>query len=288
MKAEIYSLGRNCDPKIEVSAKQLEDVIAITIEEGSDKPYSCSSNYYKRFDAVSQKHNRNETKAIFDSNTTFHYDQKENPEPKLVDLSLKKIRDFYKAAGIKYKVTHEILPNILKSLNLMSGRSINNAGVLFFAEKMDPFFLHSQVMLLAFKDYKGSVIFDRKEVRGDLLTQFNEAEFFLKRHMSLQGVIEGMKRRNVYEVPQEAWREAIANAIIHRDYRFGGTSIQVRVFPDRVEVISPGRLPKGVTPKNIGDMSSRRNEVIADMFARLDVIEKAGTGIIRVREAMEA
>ena len=59
---------------------------------------------------------------------------------------------------------------------------------------------------------------DRKEVRGDLLTQFNEAEFFLKRHMSLQGIIEGMKRRNVYEVPQEAWREAIANAIIHRDY----------------------------------------------------------------------
>ena len=106
--------------------------------------------------------------------------------------------------------------------------------------------------------------------------------------MNLQGVIEGMKRRNVYEVPQEAWREAIANAIIHRDYRFGGTSIQVRVFPDRVEVISPGRLPKGVTPKNIGDMSSRRNEVIADMFACLDVIEKAGTGIIRIREAMEA
>ncbi len=129
---------------------------------------------------------------------------------------------------------------------------------------------------------------DRKEVRGDLLTQFNETEFFLKRHMSLQGIIEGMKRRNVYEVPLEAWREAIANAIIHRDYRFGGTSIQVRVFPDRVEVISPGRLPKGVTPKNIGDMSSRRNEVIADMFARLDVIEKAGTGIIRIREAMEA
>jgi predicted HTH transcriptional regulator len=48
----------------------------------------------------------------------------------------------------------------------MTGRSINNAGVLFFAEKMDLFFLHSQVMLLAFKDYKGSVIFDRKEVRG--------------------------------------------------------------------------------------------------------------------------
>jgi len=117
LKAEIFSLGRNCDPKIEVSAKQLEDVIVVTVEEGSDKPYSCSSTYYKRFDAVSQKLNRNETKAIFDSNTTFHYDQQENPEAKLVDLSLKKVRAFYKAAGIKYKVAQEILPNILKSLN---------------------------------------------------------------------------------------------------------------------------------------------------------------------------
>jgi ATP-dependent DNA helicase RecG len=168
----------------------------------------------------------------------------------------------------------------------MKDNSINNAGVLFFAEKMDPFFLHSQTMLLAFKDYEGVTIFDRKEVRGDLISQFNEADFFLKKHMSLQGVIQGTKRRNVYEVPQEAWREAIANAIIHRDYRMSGTSMQVRVFPNRIEIISPGRLPEGITPENVGDISSRRNEIIADMFARLDVIEKAGTGILRIRKAM--
>ena len=64
-------------------------------------------------------------------------------------------------------------------------------------------------------------------------------------------------------------------------------SVQIRVFPDRIEVISPGRLPRGVTLKNIGEMSSRRNEIIADMFARLNVVEKAGTGIIRIREAMK-
>ena len=159
LKAEIFGIGRNCDPKIEVGIKQVEDVVVVTVDEGGDKPYSCSSTYYKRFDAVTQKLNRNETKAIFDSNTTFYYDEKTNPKAKLDDLSLKKVRAFYKAAGIKYKVTQETLPNILKSLNLMEGNSINNAGVLFFAEKIDPFFLHSQVMLLAFKDYKGAVIF---------------------------------------------------------------------------------------------------------------------------------
>jgi ATP-dependent DNA helicase RecG len=287
LKAEIFSLGRNCDPEIEVSVKQIEGLVVVDVAEGDDKPYSCSGTYYKRFDAVTQKLNRNETKAIFDSNSSSQFDEKPNTKAKLSDLSLTKVRAFYKTAGIKYKVTQENLPNILKSLNLMESNRISNVGVLFFAEKMDHFFLHSQIMMLAFKDYVGATIFDRKEIRGDLITQFNEAEFFMTRHLSLQAIIESTRRRNVYEIPEEAWREAIANAIIHRDYKMGGTSIQVRIFPDRVEVISPGRLPKGVTAKNIGEMSSRRNEVIADMFSRMDVVEKAGTGIIRIREAMK-
>ena len=286
LKAKIFDLGRNCDPKIEVKVSKVENVVVVTIEEGQDKPYSCSGNYYKRFDGVTQKLNRNETKTIFNVNNKSYFDESRNLDAKTDDISLAKVREFYKTAGIKYEVTEENLPNILKSLNLMKDNSINNAGVLFFAEKMDPFFLHSQTMLLAFKDYEGVTIFDRKEVRGDLISQFNEADFFLKKHMSLQGIIQGTKRRNVYEVPQEAWREAIANAIIHRDYRMSGTSMQVRVFPNRIEIISPGRLPEGITPENVGDISSRRNEIIADMFARLDVIEKAGTGILRIRKAM--
>ena len=288
LKAEIFGLGRNCDPAIELSAKQVDDVVVVMVEEGGDKPYSCSGTYYKRFDAVTQKLNRNETKAIFDSNTCCHYDQDTNPKAKLGDISLGKVRTFYKTAGISYKVSQESLPNILKSLNLMARNTVNNAAVLFFASKVDPFFLHSQVMLLAFKDYVGAAIFDRKEVRGDLLTQFNEAEFFIKKHLSLQAIIETTKRRDVYEIPQECWREAIANAIIHRDYKKGGTSVQIRVFPDRIEVISPGGLPDGITPENIGKISSRRNELIADMFARLKIVEKAGTGIIRIKEAMNS
>jgi ATP-dependent DNA helicase RecG len=287
LKAEIFSLGRNCDPEIKITVKQIEAVVVITIEEGVDKPYSCSGSYYKRFDAVTQKLTRNETKAIFDNYSLAQYDQKANLEIKISDISIKKVSDFYRAANIKYKVTRSTLSNILKSLNLMSGAHINNAGALFFAEKTDPFFLHSQVMLLAFKDFVGVQIFDRKEVRADLLTQFNEVEFFLKRHLSLQAIIKTSRRKNIFEIPQEAWREAIANAIVHRDYRIGGTSIQVRVFPDRIEIINPGKLAKGITIENIGEISSRRNEVIADMFARIDVVEKAGTGIVRIKEAMK-
>ena len=81
--------------------------------------------------------------------------------------------------------------------------------------------------------------------------------------------------------------ESPDNVIINGRGDIINGSVQIRVFPDRIEVISPGRLPRGVTLKNIGEMSSRRNEIIADMFARLNVVEKAGTGIIRIREAMK-
>ncbi|MGK5088304.1 ATP-binding protein [Bdellovibrionota bacterium FG-2] len=224
--------------------------------------------------------------GVADDGAGSHFDSRANSDACLADISLKKVRGFYKSAGINYPVNKRRLPDILQSLNLMKGDKINHAGVLFFAAKTDPFFLHSQIMLLAFKDFEGVHIFDRKEVRGDLVTQFNEAEFFLKRHLSLQAIIETTRRKNEYEIPLTAWREAIANAIIHRDYQYSGTSIQVRVFPDRIEVISPGGLPEGVTIKNIGGKSARRNEIIADMFARMDVVEKAGTGILRIREAM--
>jgi len=288
MKAEIFSLGRNCDPEISVKVKQVDEIVVVEVAEGAEKPYSCAGIYYKRFDAVTQRLTRNETKDIFDANSRKHFDSSANPEASLLDISLKKVKEFYKTADIHYPVNQKKLPDILSSLNLMKGGKINHAGVLFFASKIDPFFLHSQIMLLAFKDMKGVHIFDRKEVRGDLVTQFNEAEFFLTRHLSLQAIIETTRRKNEYEIPLTAWREAIANAIIHRDYRYSGTSIQIRVFPDRVEIMSPGGLPEGMTTKNIGAKSARRNEIIADMFARMDIVEKAGTGILRIREAMRS
>lgn len=79
-----------------------------------------------------------------------------------------------------------------------------------------------------------------------------------------------------------AWREAIANAIIHRDYRMSGTGFQVKLFPDRLEVVNPGSLTEHVTVKNLSAFSNRRNEIIADMFARLKIVERAGTGIVRI------
>ena len=85
----------------------------------------------------------------------------------------------------------------------------------------------------------------------------------------------------------DALREAVANALIHRDYFITGANISVCIFDDRVEITSPGGLPKPLTVRDLGKISKRRNETIADLFARLDFVEKLGTGINKMRYWMK-
>ncbi|MDR1057418.1 MAG: hypothetical protein LBL17_02480 [Coxiellaceae bacterium] len=137
--------------------------------------------------------------------------------------------------------------------------------------------------LAAFKDAKRLDIYDRKDIQNDLLTQFNEAMIFLQKHLNVRSEIKGVNRRDIYEIPLEALREAVANAIIHRDYSMRGTSIMVEVYPDKVVIANPGGLPPGLNIKSLANISIRRNELIADMFARIDKVERMGTGINRMR-----
>ena len=82
----------------------------------------------------------------------------------------------------------------------------------------------------------------------------------------------------------KALREAITNAVMHRDWFFEGANVFVELYADRIEVISPGGLPKGLTPDDLGRRSIRRNPLIADLLHRIEFIEMAGTGIRRIRD----
>ncbi|MBI4399070.1 MAG: winged helix-turn-helix transcriptional regulator [Candidatus Omnitrophica bacterium] len=96
------------------------------------------------------------------------------------------------------------------------------------------------------------------------------------------------EKKDYYEVPLEALREAVANAIIHRDYNIRGTSVMIEVHEDRVMIKNPGGFPAGMTQEKLGDLSVRRNELIADIFARMHRVERMGSGFKRIRESMES
>lgn len=107
---------------------------------------------------------------------------------------------------------------------------------------------------------------------------------FVERNTRTAYRIEGLQRQEITEYPSGALREAITNAVMHRDWFFDGANVFVEVYSDRIEVVSPGGLPRGLSLGNLGSRSIRRNALIADLLHRIGFIEKAGTGILRIRE----
>ncbi len=288
MKAEILSLGRNCEPHIIISkVSQVDHAVVIEVPEGDEKPYSCSSGYFRRFDAVTQKMSQKEVRMIFRETTDIHFESLSCRDFTFADISLSKVKAFLKEAEASFKVNKDNLSSFLSSLGIYKINKINNAGALMFAADINKFIPYSETILGAFKGTDKIHIYDRKDVRDDLLTQLNEAMAFLKKHLNVRSEIHELDRHDIYEIPLDALREALVNALIHRDYSMRGTSIYVCVFDDRVEIGNPGGFPSGVTKENLGKESVRRNLIIADMFHRMGKVERMGTGIKKMKSLMQ-
>ncbi|MCK5096537.1 MAG: winged helix-turn-helix transcriptional regulator [Desulfobacteraceae bacterium] len=96
-----------------------------------------------------------------------------------------------------------------------------------------------------------------------------------------------MQREEIPEIPEVALREVIINAACHRDYFQKGANVMVEVFDDRVEITNPGGLPSDLRPEEFGTKSVVRNPVIASLLLRADYIERLGTGINRIKNAVK-
>jgi ATP-dependent DNA helicase RecG len=289
MKAEILQLARNCDPHINLSKVSLIDnVIVIEVPEGEEKPYSCSSGYFRRLDAVTQKMSQKEVRDLFRGTTDLLFESLPCKDIIFDDISFQKIKAFLKESGVSFRANKANLASFLSSVSVSKDGKINNAGAMMFASDINRFIPYSETILGAFKGVNKTHIYDRKDVRDDLLTQLNEAMAFLKKHLNVRSEIREINRHEIYEIPLDALREAVVNALVHRDYSMRGTNISVNVFDDRVEIVNPGGFPNGITKNNFGKESVRRNLIIADLFHRMDKMEKVGSGIGRMRELVRA
>ena len=284
LKARINSIARNCNPPVQVKIKQLQNIIAIEAPQGEEKTYNCSSGYFRRLDGTTQKMSNHELRTMFQEHEKISFEEKTNRSVSWKDISREKIRNFLKEADISIR---KIIPqNILTSLSLVQKGRITNAGALMFASRVDKFIPHAESIFAAFKGTDKTNIYDRHDVKDDLLIQFNEAVAFLKKHLNVRSEIRGFDRSDIYEIPLDALREAVVNAIVHRNYTINGTSIYVRIFDDRVEIENPGGLPNGITKRDFAKSSVRRNPIIADLFNRMGKVERMGSGIDRMRNLM--
>lgn len=139
----------------------------------------------------------------------------------------------------------------------------------------------------ATKGTVGEDALDDKEYEGNILVLLENAEMFVKNNSRKSWGVTGMFRDEYEEYPIAAVREALINAIIHRDYGILGSEIHIDMYPDRLEIVSPGGMVDGsrVQSLNIADIPSmRRNRVISDIFSRLEIMERRGSGLTRIMD----
>jgi ATP-dependent DNA helicase RecG len=161
------------------------------------------------------------------------------------------------------------------------------AALLIFGKNVTRYLPQASMKLARFKgqDVTG-IIIDRVEVSGTLDKIIEEAARFVLRNMRVTSPIQGLYREDIPEYPPVAVREAITNAVAHRDYGISGQKISIRMFDDRLEVESPGGLAGPVTLENLGKKRYSRNPLLARLMYELRLVEEMGTGILRMRREL--
>lgn len=141
------------------------------------------------------------------------------------------------------------------------------------------------IKLAVFEGSEKTVFKDRKELTGSLLSQLEEAYDFIDRYNRTRAEFSRLDRIDMRDYPTEAVREALLNAIVHREYSYSSSTL-ISIFDDRIEFVTIGGLVKGVSLEDIElGVSVLRNEHLANIFYRLKLIEAYGTGIMKIRQS---
>jgi ATP-dependent DNA helicase RecG len=287
-RSRIQDTINQIEPRLNVDLEVVGSLIVVTVPEGARKPYSCAKGFYLRSGPNSQKLERDSIIGFFQSEGLVRYD-----EIVREDLPLKEL--FNEAAYDRYVDLAKISgvlgrDAVLKNLGCAGAAGeklcFTNAGALFFrANNEDVAFRHAGVVCALYKGTDKAYILDAKELEGDLIGNIDDAMVFLKKHLRLGFRIDALRRKNVLEIPEDALREAIVNAVCHRDYFEKGARVMVEIFDDRIDIVSPGGACRGITKENFGTVSIARNPVVASMLYRIGYIEQMGTGIMRMKKA---
>lgn len=186
--------------------------------------------------------------------------------------------------------------DVLISLNVaeeLQGKlKFKNAGVLFFAKDPQKFFPESYITAVKYKTDERFSIIDKKDFKGSPIVQIDNSLSFILRHMNVEPRIMSTTssvlgaRQDIYEYSPVALREAVINAITHRDYLYDSSHIYIHMFPDYIEIENPGGLYRGLVLEDLGKRSIRRNRLIADLLHRAGFIERVGSGFSRMEKAL--
>jgi len=277
-----------CYPNIlpEIYTLNVEGKLLLVIEvfRGNLLPYYLkkdgkNNGTYIRIGATNRKASFDNIVELERQRRNISYDEELNYELELSSLDLSPLYAVFKKVG--KKLDEQKLKN-LKLIKEEHGRVHPSNALLILLGYYD----NCMVKCAKFKGTTMELFLDKKEYSGNIFGILENTQNFILNHINLRAEIKGLYRTDTYELPVVALREALINALIHRDYINQGRDIKVGVYDDIVNIVSPGSYPNGINQADVDSgRSDAKNRVIANVFKELGLIEQWGSGITRIKKS---
>jgi len=264
------------------------------------------STYYIRVGTQSREANKDELERLFQQRGSFRPEIRSVAGSSVDNMDMRRLRDYFG------RVRHQGMPPyedeqswemLLVNTEFLAAEKdaalCTVAGMLLFGKNPNRYLPQAGIDAVAYpgleKDYAA---LERAQLRGPILGLFQQGEdgdgivepglveqavYFVKRNTGVTASLqEGTVRKERFVYPEEVIREAIVNALVHRDYLLSATDIELSIYSDRLEIISPGRLPNGITPERIkAGCRAARNQMLKDVMRDYGYLEHMGMGIPR-------
>jgi ATP-dependent DNA helicase RecG len=281
-------------PDIRVIEEQGKHLIVVTVPEGLSKPYFLDGIAYMRAGTENRVMSPDDLRRIILHEHGIPWDDQPCRGATLDDIDPPSVRTFLEKAQKERRF--DVDPSIpvnsaLEKLRLLSGGLPTNAAILFFGKDPQRFFIQSEIRCARFKGEEvSSTYLNMNILHGRIDQLIEDANLFITQTIRKAAwVVPGkMPREEHWEYPPDALREAVINAVCHRDYSASG-NVQIRIFESRAQVWNPGILPEGVTVAllKVEHASRPRNKTIARLLFLVGYIEQWGSGTLSMITACE-
>lgn len=268
--------------KVTSEIRNENEIITISVDK-MDVPISYNGRYYTRTGSTTQELNGKELTRFLISKSFNNWDEYPVYESDISDISRETLNRFKKLSQNRLPLIDESISplDLLKKLNLVKDSKIKRAGILLFGNNVKKYFTSAFIRIGNF-DHNNELI-SSDTIEGNLFEQIEKSiDIFKNKYLLIKTKIDGLYRKEKLEVPELVLREAITNAVVHREYI--GAHTQIKIYPDKMIIWNEGGLPD---PLKIEDLkvihpSRPRNELIADVFFKAGLIETWGHGTLKM------
>ncbi|MBU1752952.1 putative DNA binding domain-containing protein [bacterium] len=279
-----------CEPPITMLQETLviegKTIVIANVPKGDQRPYRTQDGkYYIRSSNRCRQASREELLRIFQSSESIFYDEIAVGRSQYTDLNTDVFQTFLQNYVDYDSHGDEDLSLLLKNFHLLSeDKKPTVTGLLFFGKNPQNYLPASRIICAFIRGNDIAVPpSDKKELVGRIPDMLDDARKFLKLYLTEKHVIKGFEPETIVEIPEVALREAVVNAIAHRDYTINAP-IRVIVYEDRVEIRSPGKLPNTVTIESmkVGGSHVLRNPTIYNLLVKMKMVTDMGSGVRRI------